>query len=191
MAASTCPASRDEIDELVDLAHSEPRQARSILARHPELSLEPSHWGENCVQAASHLGHTTLLLEMLAWDVPLDLFAECALGMHDKAIAALCSSRVELEGVHGLPILHFAVVSRKVQTVKALIAAGATLNPQACSLPPLHTAIACREIDIVCTLLEAGADPAAVGVFGDTALDWAIDLDGKRSPFVAVLTAPR
>lgn len=164
------------LDGLVELAHEDPERAEAILVRAPQLAIEPSSWGESCLQAASHLGHGRLVLRLLGLGVPLDLFAECAVGNTARAAKALHAGEDELLGVHRLPVLHFAIMSRDSAAVESLLDAGARVNSPSAALPPLHSAVACRDLSIVGRLLQAGADPDAADAFGSTALDWAVHL---------------
>jgi hypothetical protein len=119
--------------------------------------------------------------------VSLDLFAKCSLGDASSAVAALRTTGEELVGVHGLPVLHFAVVSRDSATVRKLLAAGAAVNSRQASLPPLHSAVAYEDMATIELLLRAGADVLATDPFAATALDWAIHLIGEGSPQAVVL----
>jgi hypothetical protein len=170
------------------MAHAEPDHAESILARFPQLAGMHSSWGETCLQAASHLGHRRLAICLLEMGVPSDLFVECSLGDAARAAAFVRSGGHELLGVHGLPILHFAVVSREPNAVEQLLESGASVNVPRAALPPLHAAVACRDLSIVVRLLRAGADRGAVDAFGDTAIDWAVQLEGPGSALARLLT---
>jgi hypothetical protein len=176
------------IDRLVALAHTEPRRAGAILARSPALALMPSSWGESCMQAAGHLGHRRLILNLLACGVATDPFTDCSIGDTARAVAGLGAGK-EILGVHRLPILHFAVMSGDLAVVETLLQAGASVNPPGAGLTPLHTAVARRELGIAMRLLEAGADPLAIDAFGDTAVDWAAYLDEGRSMVADLLAA--
>ena len=179
---------RPAVDELVDMCHVEPGRAEMLLAHSRELAAEVSSWGETCLQAASHLGHRRLAVKLLEMGISSDLFVECSLGDPRRAVAAVRAGEHELCGVHCLPILHFAVMSREVEAVERLLAAGASVNSPRATLPPLHSAVACHDLTMVEQLLQAGADPWAVDLFEDTAIDWAVFLEGPGSPMVRLLT---
>jgi len=175
------------VDWLVGLAHTQPRRAESMLARCPELARACSSWGETCLQAASHLGHLRLAMRLLDIGVPSDLFVECMLGEPARAVAAVRSCAEEPLGVHGLPVLHFAVMSRRLEAVDCLLAAGARLNPPNFSLSPLHAAVALGDVAIVERLVLGGANPSAPNAFGETPIDWAYRLEGDGSRVLEVL----
>jgi ankyrin repeat protein len=158
-----------------------------MISRLPVLGREVSSWGETCLQAAAHLGHQRLAMRLLEMGVPSDLYVECVLGDPSRAATLVRAGKTDLRGVHLLPILHFAVVSRNSVVVETLLESGALVNPQCASLPPLHSAVAYADLFMVRCLLQAGADPLAVDAFGETALDWAITLDGDSSPLAALL----
>jgi ankyrin repeat protein len=176
-----------EVDTFVGVCHTEPVRAESILGRSPDLAHERSSWGETSLEAASHLGHRRLAVKLLEMGVDSDAFVECSLGDAGRAAAALESCGREMLGVHQLPILHFAVVSHDPGTVERLLEAGAPVNSPCAALSPLHTAVACKNIQIARLLLQAGANPLAVDPFGDTAVDWAMSLEGAGSVLVAML----
>ena len=176
------------VDKLVELAHAEPARAEPILVRAPSLATEPSSWGESCLEAASHLGHWRLLLRLMEAGVRLDLYAECSLGEPASAAAAMRVGGGELLGIHDLPILHFAVMSRDLSVVEAVLEAGAPVNSSRASLSPLHSAVACGQPLIVERLLAAGADPLAHDAFGCSALDWALELHGNDCLVTKLLT---
>jgi ankyrin repeat protein len=133
------------------------------------------------------MGHKCLATRLLEMGVPADLFVECVLGHPARAAADVRARRDDLLGVHRLPILHFAVMSRDSRTVEQLLESGAPLNSPNAGLSPLHSAVACRELEIIRLLLDAGAQPLATDAFGDTAIDWATYLDGASSLVVALL----
>jgi ankyrin repeat protein len=180
-------ATRIATDLLVHLAHVQPRQAEATIARLPVLGREVSSWGETCLQAAAHLGHRRLAMRLLEMGVPSDLYVECVLGDPSRAATLVRAGKTDLRGVHLLPILHFAVVSRNPAVVETLLESGALVNPRRSSLPPLHSAVACADVCIARCLLQAGADPLAMDAFGETALDWASTLYGDSSPLAALL----
>ncbi len=164
-------------NDFVDAAHHEPAVAIELLSKNPSLAEATSTWGETALQAASHLGHHHLLLRLLELGVMPDLFAACALGDRRLAFAMLRGVRYRGRGAHGLPTLHFGIMSRDVRMVEMLIEAGVPVNPPGASLPPLHSAVAIRSAQIVRVLLTAGADIDALDVFGATAADWADEFD--------------
>jgi len=176
-------------DAFVEAAHDRPTVAIQMLRRYPHVVWATSGWGETAQQAACHLGHRSLLAALLDAGAELDLFSACVLG--DTAIIrALLRSVPRLEyGIHDLPLLHFGVISGEISVVELLIAEGAAVNPPRASLPPLHSAVAAGFPSAVEVLLSAGADVTAKDPFGDTALDWALALDGPGSAMVAMLSA--
>ena len=169
------------VDALVAAVHVEPALAEWILSRDEALSTCQSSWGETGIEAASHLGHKALVWRFIEAGAELDLFAACALGDREAAMTRYNASQSRACGVHGLPLLHFAIMSRSTAMLETLLGAGVKVNPERASLPPLHSAVASGRSEFVRLLLDAGADPAARDAYGATALDWALELDGDGS----------
>lgn len=179
---------RQLIDAFINAAHHRPAFALRMLARDPSLAMGRSSWDETALQAASHLGRSELIRKLVAAGAELDLFAACALGDAPSVRAMLPSADLDACGVHALPALHFAVMSRDVATVELLIDAGMELNPGRASLSPLHSAVAIGSVPMIRALVGAGVDCAATDGYGATALDWAYEL-GDRGTVLAVLLA--
>jgi len=152
-----------------------------MLAARPALVHARSSWGETAIEAASHLGNQGIAWRCIEAGASIDLFTACALGDVRLSMARFEDSRRDARGVHGLPLLHFAVVSGSDQLLAVLLARGAEVNPRDAPITPLQSAVAAGRAESVRRLLEAGADVCAVDAFEATALDWAIDLDGPDS----------
>jgi len=167
---------RQSIDLFVHLAHQSPTAAIALMEKHRSLSMATWSWGETALQAASHLGHRKLLARLVECGVSLDVFAATAMGDAAPATAMMAAGQKNLCGVHDLPLLHFAVVSRDIETVEALIATGAPVCSSAASLSPLHSAAGIGSKPMVRALVSAGADISRADAFGQTALDWAYEL---------------
>lgn len=168
-------------DAFVAAAHTRPQLACRMLAAQPTLVHSRSSWGEAAIEAASHLGNQGLAWRCIEAGASIDLFTACALGDVRLVMARFEDSRRDARGVHGLPLLHFAVMSGSDPLLAFLLAGGAEVNPRDAPVTPLHSAVAAGCGEGVRRLLEAGADVCAVDSFGATALDWAIDLDGPES----------
>jgi ankyrin repeat protein len=165
------------VDDFVGLAHDEPSAAATWLRRRPELAPLTSSWGENALHAASHLGHRQLLSALLDHGAVVDLYTACSMGDTAKVRALLPAHSAPACGIHGLPLLHFGVVSRDVQMLEFLLGAGVAANQPGASLSPLHSAVAIGSKAMIRLLLAAGADTRFRDALGATALDWAQDLD--------------
>jgi len=161
------------------------------LKRDRRLARSTSSWGETALQAASHLGHRALIAQLVDVGTSLDIFAAAAIADTTEVVSMLADRPKDICGVHRLPLLHFAVVSRDLGMVEALIAAGACLSPPAASLSPLHAAVAVDSAPIVRSLLRAGADVAFTDAFGQTALDWAYELCIKDREMLELLLGSR
>jgi len=158
-----------------------------MLAAQPTLVHSRSSWGEAAIEAASHVGNQGLAWRCIEAGASIDLFTACALGDVRLMMARFEDSRRDARGVHGLPLLHFAVVSGSAQLLAVLLDAGAEVNPRNAPITPLHSAVAAHGDESVRRLLEAGAHVCAVDSLGATALDWAIDLDGPGSETVRTI----
>jgi ankyrin repeat protein len=169
------------IDALVAASHVHPALAERILAGNEMLSQRQSSWGETAIQAASHLGHKALVWRIIEAGADFDIFTACTLGDQPAVMSRYNPSRPDICGVHGLPLLHFAIVGGAAGIVEALLGAGVEVNPKRSALPPLHSAIASGRHDLVRLLLDAGADATACDAYGATALDLARELDGDAS----------
>ena len=165
------------VDDFVGLAHDEPSAAATWLRWRPELAYLTSSWGENALQAASHLGHKQLLSALLEHGAAVDVYAACSMGDTATVRALLPAHSAQACGIHGLPILHFGVVSRDVQMLEFLLGAGVAANQPGASLSPLHSAVAIGSKTMIRLLLAAGADTRFRDALGATALDWAQELD--------------
>lgn len=174
-------------DDFIRIAHDAPNLAIAMLCGNPSLAGVRSTWGENALEAASHLGHKRLIAALVDSGSRLDVFSACALGMKRVIRRLLAGVPLDALGVHGLPILHFGIVGGDLQTVEELVAAGVPVNPPCASLPPLHSAVASGSPPMVRALIAAGADTDSVDAFGATAADWAIELDGRGSRLLEVL----
>ena len=179
----------DLVDSLVEAAHERPLAAITMVGRDAVLATERSSWGENALQAASHLGHQRLLAHLRRIGVLLDIFAACAGGDLDLIRSEWRGEFAGATGIHDLPLLHFAVVSRDPAVVELLLGLGATPNPPGASLSPLHTAVAVASAAMIERLLMAGANASAVDAFGSTPLDWACELWGPDSHMLRLLAA--
>lgn len=169
------------VDSLVAASHGQPALAERILADNENLIQCRSSWGETALQAASHLGHKGLVWRIVEAGAEMDLFSACAVGDEAAAMSRYDLSRPDVRGIHGLPLLHFAIVGGASRVIEALLGAGVEVNPRGSSLQPLHSAVASGRHDLVGLLLDAGADCTARDAYGATALDWAYELDGAAS----------
>ena len=169
------------VDAFVAAAHVRPQLACRMLAAQPGLVHARSSWGEAAIEAASHLGNPGLAWRCIEAGASIDLFTACALGDVRLTMARFEDSRRDARGVHGLPLLHFAIVGGNKDLLETLLRNGAEINPRGAPVMPLHSAVAAGRGETVRRLLEAGADVGAVDSLGATALEWAIDLDGPDS----------
>jgi ankyrin repeat protein len=175
-------------DDYVSLVHENPAAALTELRKNRSLAGSDASWGETAMQAASHLGHRRLLAAIIDAGVVPDIFAACAMGDMAAVEALLPYTRPDVLGVHRLPLLHFAVMSRDPSMLDMLLDARVTLNPRGASLSPLHSAVGVGSVPMIRALVEAGVDRTVTDAFGATALDWAYDVEDKGS-ILAVLLA--
>ena len=175
-------------DDFVGAAHEDPEAALRQLKRRPQLALAVSSWGETPLQAASHLGHRRLLAGLVDAGAPFDVFAACAMADRRLIRKLMAFAPPYALGVHGLPLLHFAVMSREPEIVDILLAANVAVNPNGASLSPLHSAVAIGSVPMIRALILAGVDRSAPDAYGATALDWAYEIEDRGS-VIAVLLA--
>src|SRR5262245_31859276 len=161
------------IDGFVGAAHTAPLDAERALMADQKLAQRASKWGETGLQAASHCGHRHLVRSLVRAGAELDVFAACVLGDLAAIRRTLSGVRPDACGVHGLPLAHFAVMSREPGVLEWVLAAGVEVNPAGASVSPLHTAVAIGSEAMTGLLLAAGADPDFPDAFGRTAADWA------------------
>ena len=180
-------ARQQAADALVVAAHFDSALAAHLLAVSPSLVERRASWGESALEAASHLGNKTLAWRCIEAGARLDLFAACALGDCRLAMSRFDATSANARGVHGLPLLHFAIVGGSLEMLDLLLEKGVAINPAKAPVSPLHTAVAMTPVSVVQRLLEAGADANAPDSMGATPLDWAIDLQGPRSPAARML----
>jgi len=171
----------DGIDGFVTAAHTAPLDAERELLGDRKLAQRASTWDETGLQAASHCGHRRLVGRLVQAGASLDVFAACVLGDLALIRRTLPQVRPDVCGVHGLPLTHFAVMSREVGVLEFVLSAGVEVNPAGASLSPLHTAVAVGSEAMAELLIAAGADPEFRDAFGRTAEDWAVRL-GRQDP---------
>jgi hypothetical protein len=179
--------SQERIDAFVSAAHEAPASAIDLLRQSQALAHATATWGETAMQAASHLGHRDLISCLAKCGAWLDVFAACAMADKRTIRPMLASTAADACGIHGLPLLHFGIVSRDMSIVHLLLAAGVATNPPGASLSALHTAVSVGSGQMVRALVLAGADVAATDVFGMTALDWGYQLGLVDSELVDLL----
>jgi ankyrin repeat protein len=177
-----------EADEFVTLVHDDAEAALAQLERSPALARSAAGWGETAMAAASHLGQRRLLAALIEAGVTPDIFAACAMADLRAVHAQLRMTSLDALGVHRLPLLHFAVVSRDPAMLAMLLDSGVALNPRGASLSPLHTAVAVGSVPMIRALMEAGVDRSMTDAFGATALDWAYEIEDKGSVLAVVLS---
>src|SRR5262245_39438266 len=176
-------------DAFVSAAHHQPSVAVRMLTRDRSLASARASWNETGLQAASHMGHGGLLRKLVRAGAHQDLFAACTLGDRQAVSALLPAAERDACGVHGLPMAHFAVMSRDVGMLDFLIGEGVMLNPPLASLSPLHSAVAIGSVPMIRALIGSGVDCTAKDAYGATALDWAYELDDRGTVLAVLLAA--
>jgi len=190
--ASSARAGQEVVDAVVRAAHHQPRAVPPLLRPNPGLAQAESSWGETVVQAASHLGHRQLLLELARDGVALDLFAACAIGDKSLARSMLSSGSLDACGIHSLPLLHFGVMSRDISVLRMLVDANVAPNPPHASLSALHSAVAIGSAAMIPLLIAAGVSTTAVDAsFGATPYDWALKVGTPSSEIMDMLQVDR
>ena len=185
--SARCTSRQEAADALVIAAHVDQAMACRFLLSNPSLVERRASWGESAVEAASHLGSKRLMWRCIEAGAAIDLFTACALGDRRLALNRFKSATVDARGVHGLPLLHFAIVGGNLELLGLLLERGAAVNPYGAPVSPLHTAVAMKPLSVVRMLLEAGADANAPDSMGASPLDWGIDLHGAGAEVTELL----
>lgn len=178
----------DDVDVFVNAAHHEPEVAMGMLRKDRSLATARASWGETALEAASHLGRRELIRRLLGEGAVLDVFAATAMGDREAVLELLPEAGLDACGVHALPLLHFAVMSRDQGMVELLLHEGVHLNPDGASLSPLHSAVAIGSVPMIRALVAAGVDCGATDAFGATALDWAYEVEDRGSVIAVLLS---
>ncbi len=175
------------VDGIVEAAHEQPLAAMAMIGGQASLATVRSSWGENALEAASHLGHLRLIDHFRSIGVQLDIFGACAAGDRQLIESEWRPAFKDALGIHYLPLLHFAAVSRDVKVVELLLDLGANPNAAGASLSPLHTAVAVGSATMISRLVRSGAKTTAVDAYGCTPVAWAGELWGPDSTMVRQL----
>lgn len=178
------------VSDLFDaIAAGDVPAVQALLARQPEASGARDPDGVSALMQAIYRGDDDMVEAIRASAPPLDVFEAAALGE-----AEMISGDVDVVSPDGFTPLHFAVMSGRVEAVRAVLRLGA--DPNALSehrfikVRPLHTAtageISPAKPEVVRALLDAGADPnGRTGEGGATPLHNAAE-SGSRE-LIAVL----
>src|SRR6266566_1946046 len=110
------------VDAFVAAIHAQPQMAEQMLGCDEELSACRSSWGETGIQAAAHLGQRALVWRFVEAGLELDLFSACAVADQTTVMRRYVPELSGMCGVHGLPLLHFAIVSGVKLIVEKLLA---------------------------------------------------------------------
>eukprot|EP00049_Salpingoeca_infusionum_P002177 m.54557 g.54557 ORF g.54557 m.54557 type:complete len:638 (+) comp11432_c0_seq2:202-2115(+) len=103
---------------------------------------------------------------------PLHYAARAGKLMCVRALAAY-HCKVNAKDAKGQTPLYLAAGSGHTDTINALLALGATLEPDNIGATPLHAACARGRISAVHALMEAGSDPTIKDQYGYSPLFWA------------------
>src|SRR5689334_6582402 len=110
--AAAEPLSQDLINEFVIAAHGDEVKVREMLAEHPDLLQTSAIWTETAVEAASQMGHTSLINFLIEKGAPVDICTAAVLGRHDKVRQFLAQdpANAQATGAHGIPVLYFPAI---------------------------------------------------------------------------------
>ncbi len=172
-----------ERNALVLASHGNLAKARDLVEQRPELINAPGvgddFGGETPLGAASHTHNRAIAELLLQHGAQHDLYTATFIGDRDRVVALLDGdpSRVQVPGIHNIPILSFVTDGA---LAKLLLERGADVN--AMSRPPfqtspLHGAARRGYADVVDILLANGADTTVRDYNGKTPLEWATSPD--------------
>jgi uncharacterized protein len=150
--------------------------ARQLAQRQPDLRARPDGEGLLAAMRALYRGRPDLAAELLPPDGDLDVLHAAAFARTGRVseLVGIEPSLAATYSVDGFTPLHLACFGGSVETIRALIDAGAPLeavsrNPMA-QVRPLGTAAFRGDVAVARALLEAGADPNGPGEHGSRPL---------------------
>jgi ankyrin repeat protein len=180
------------IDDLIRAANDgDTGRALKLLGEEPELAGARAESGETPLMAAQYRGHRSLVDALVAFGVPLDIFAAAAIGHMEALETALRTpGAVNSVAYDGWTPLHLAAFFGHRAAAERLLAAGAELNAasrNALQNTPLHAAVAGGHVDVSLLLVEAGAGVNVPDAGGHTPFH--IAAEGGYVPVVKALLA--
>jgi uncharacterized protein len=150
--------------EFIDAAtQGDVAKVKTMLLHDPSLAQSRDENGLSVIMKAVYYGKHEVVAELLAIDLQLDIFEAAATGQTDQVVALITKdpSLVNAYSVDGFTPLSLAVFFGHLETVNALLAAGAYVNAasrESMKVTPLASAAAANRNDIARVLIEHGAD---------------------------------
>jgi len=139
--------------------------ARDTLALHPDLAAVRAR-GASMVRLAAYAHMADLVEDLLAAEVPLDVFDAAALGRVDELQAQLDAEPARRDAVSedGFTPLHLAAFFGQLRATELLLNRGAPCDPVSTNdlaVHPINSAAANAHEVVVHLLLDHGADADA------------------------------
>jgi ankyrin repeat protein len=139
--------------------------ARDMLVQHPDLASVRAR-GASMVRLAAYAHMDGLVTDLLAAEVPLDVFDAAALGRVDELEALLDADPDDRDAVSedGFTPLHLAAFFGHLRVTELLLNRGASCDPvstNALAVQPINSAAANSHEVVVHLLLDHGADADA------------------------------
>ncbi len=170
----------------------DPAFLEEVLANEPDAVNAVTEAGVSAIRMTLYNQTHDMLEILLRHATAIDLFDAAALGRTERVVAILAESptAVAERSGDGFTALHLASFFDHAETVRALLARGAStlaVSENQMRVQPLHSAVAKRSLEIASLLLEHGADPNAAQMGGWTPLHAAVKQENV--PLIRLLLA--
>lgn len=164
------------VDEFVGVSHGNVERVREMLGQYPGLVFGVARWGETPIEAAAQMANREIAEMLLAAGAPMDICTAASLGRSEDVIRMLEAdpNLKDATGAHGIPLMHYPVVTGNRELAEALLAYGVDVNAGEGGNTALHGAAQFNRADMVEWLIEHGANINALDYEGKTALTRAV-----------------
>ena len=165
------------LDEFVGVSHGDLARVRELLQQYPQLVNAKAQWGETPIEAAAQVANKEIMKLLLDAGAPLDICTAAALGDVERVLSMM-EENPDLKnatGAHGIPIMHYPVVTGNKDLANLLLERGADVNAGTGSNTALHGAAYFNQLEMARWLIEHGADVNAPDYEGKTPLARALE----------------
>src|SRR5690349_4158644 len=168
---------QEVIDEFVGVSHGDAARVRELLVQYPELVNARASWGETPIEAAAQVANKEIMKLLLDAGAPLEICTAAALGDRERVLSLLEAdpNLKNATGAHGIPIMHYPVVTGNKELAELLLGYGADVNAGGGSNTALHGAAYFNQAETARWLLEHGADVNPLDYEGKTPLARAVE----------------